>query len=333
MSHQRFHWLEKLQVQLASAAAFGVVYFWLWRLLRPWDPEASLAFIPYGNAHQLLVLAGVVWALAAAAALVTTRSRPEGAMAAVLIGTAGFSLRSAPIRTLLWLQDDNFRGLFSRLLAETVLLAGVLIGSAVIIVIVRRIIRAARPGWVWQDPLANISEAERSAADKAKSDQTGAKLAMEPGPVNWIVIRGGRQYGRKLTGAQYAAQGLLCLAIMLAITVVLVLVLLRTSDRGQIVFALLAANFLAMLVAHQVFPSPYSMVAWLAPMLIGMLFYALAAVSAINSGVNAWSQVSPYAGVLPIDWMTAGAGGGVLGHWVSERIHELRHFEKHEKGQ
>jgi hypothetical protein len=120
---------------------------------------------------------------------------------------------------------------------------------------------------------------------------------------------------------------------MLAMTAALVIILLRTSDRGQIIFALLVSNFLAMLLAHQFFPSPYSIIAWMAPMLIGVLFYCLAAMSSIHYGVNAWTQVSPYAGALPIDWMTAGAGGGVLGHWISQRIHELRHFEKQEKGE
>jgi hypothetical protein len=42
--------------------------------------------------------------------------------------------------------------------------------------------------------------------------------------------------------------------------------------------------------------------------------------------------VQPYAYALPIDWMTVGEGGALLGYWVSQRIHEIRHFEKAQKG-
>lgn len=297
MTQRKFHWLEKLQVQLASAAALFIVYFWLYPLVRPWDPNAALAFVPYGGLGQLAMLAGIVWALAAVAALLTTKSRPQGAMVAALIGAGGFCLRSPQMRTLLWLQGDGYAGLFFKLIGETVLLTVVLLGAAVIIAAVRRAVEAIQPAWMWSDPLLDAPQEKKSHRDRL-------------------------------------FQALSCVGLMLALAIVLVIVLLRTADRGQIIFALLTANLLGMLAAHQVFPARSSVVAWVGPMLIGVLFYILAVVGALthsDAGANLWASVTLYANPLPIDWMTAGAGGGVLGYWISERIHELRHIERHEQ--
>lgn len=304
---RKFHWLEKLQVQLASAVALGIVYFGLYRYFRPWDPDAAIAFLPYGSFAQLALLAGVVWGLAAVAALLTTHSRPEGAMVAALIGASGFALRSPPMRTLLWQQPDGYRGLFLQLVGETALLAVVMLVAVAIIAGVRRAIAAVKPEWVWQNPMAGASPA---------SKQPGGE---------------GRRTAGSSTG-RFVSDSACCMGLGLVVSVVLVLVLLRSPDRGQVIFSLLAANLLGVLVAHQVFPARTTVAAWLAPMLVGMAFYVLAAVSSIHSGPNAWASVDLTATALPIDWMTAGAGGGVLGYWISERIHELKHFENQEKG-
>lgn len=300
MTQRKFHWIEKLQVQLASAAALLIVYFWLYPLVRPWDPNAALSFLPYGGWAQFAMLVGIVWGLAAAAALLTTKSRPQGAMVATLIGAAGLSMRSPQMRTLLWLQGNDFTALFSKLIGETLLLAAVLAGAAAIIVAIRRAVGAAKPGLMWTDPLADAPKPEL--------------------PRDQAIMR------------RFAG-----FALMLAISIILILVLLRTSDSGQVIFALLTANFLAVLAAQQSFPTRSSVSAWAGPMLIGILFYLLATFGAMafpqgqQAGPNLWANVMLYACPLPIDWMTAGAGGGVLGYWISQRIREIKHIDKTEK--
>ena len=54
----------------------------------------------------------------------------------------------------------------------------------------------------------------------------------------------------------------LCFMMALGLTLCLVWLLARSSDRGQILFALVAGNFLATLIAYQVFPSRLSWAAW-----------------------------------------------------------------------
>ena len=120
-----------------------------------------------------------------------------------------------------------------------------------------------------------------------------------------------------------------CLGLGLVVALVLLMLLMRSSDRGQILFALLAAFLSASAIAHQVFPTPHSIVVWGMPMLVAIGLYALAAFTA-GHGEGAWIGLPKYAGALPVDWLTAGCGGALIGYWISERIHELRHIQRGE---
>ncbi|MFB3892123.1 MAG: hypothetical protein ACE15C_08890 [Phycisphaerae bacterium] len=349
MSHRKTHWFEKAQVQLATAAALAVVYFVLEPATRPWDPQAAVAFVPYGRYGALAVFAGVVCLLAACAALLTVSSRPEGALLAALIGVGGFSLRSPQIRTLMWLEGDGTSGLFGQLILEMLLLVVVLAAASIVIFAARRIVWAIVPAAVWQDPLEDLTDEERQEVlkeDKAKvqarADMAGAHAAAGGAILGFVVAIVYPIYEAMLRRGSYAAgterglgmearRSVSCLAVACLVCVPLLWLLMRSGLRGQIIFALLVSNSLGILLGHQFFPTRHALVAWAMPMLIGILLYALAAASAIKGGANAWVHVSDLYQALPVDWLTAGAGGGVLGFWVSERIHEMRHFERKEK--
>ena len=149
MDHQRLHWLEKFQVQIAAGIALAAVYFAVWPTFRPWDPELPLTFLPEGSWGSMVLLAVLVWVLAAAASVVTVTGRPEGALFVTLVGTAGLSLNSSRIRSLLMLRQDNLSGLFASLALELVLLAVVVMVAALIVGLVRSAVSAVRPGWLW----------------------------------------------------------------------------------------------------------------------------------------------------------------------------------------
>jgi hypothetical protein len=120
-----------------------------------------------------------------------------------------------------------------------------------------------------------------------------------------------------------------CLAATVLYSSIMLMLLMQSTRRGQIIFALFASFLLATLIAHQQFATQFSVVSWASALLTGVLFYTLAIAKSGHVEPNVWTAVQESARALPIDWMTAGGAGGVLGYWISERIHELKHIERH----
>ncbi len=107
------------------------------------------------------------------------------------------------------------------------------------------------------------------------------------------------------------------------ISIILLSLLLRSSQRGQILFALFASFLLGTLAANHFFPRSRSIVSWIVPVLVGIVYYALAA-NTVGGSVEGWIDVPNYGYVLPIDWVTAGSAGSALGYWIIARMRELR---------
>jgi hypothetical protein len=336
MKHERHHWLEKLQVEFAGTAALAITFFIIGTLHGSWDPQWPATYVSTGSFGGLLNFALLVWILATACAILTISARPEGALFATLVGAAGVSLHSAPIRVLFWSKEASLAGMFIQLIVELVVLFVIVLGAVHIIHQIRALFTRLCPNWMWrgritaENVIADPTDA-LTAKKKLKEFADGASLL-------------GRIFGRILgpEGMPFVSPGqeaksrktaLVCTISCLAATVlyssILLMLLMRSSHRGQIIFALFASFLLATLIAHQQFATRFSLAAWAAPLVTGIVFYMLAMASSGNTGTNIWIEVQPFARALPIDWMTAGAGGSVLGYWISERIHELRHIERH----
>lgn len=334
--HHRIHLLEKLQVELVGLLALVAVYYWLWPVIRWPDHSTAVAFIPTGSMSAAARLAGVVCLLAAVCAVATVSSRPLGAMLAAQVGICGVSCHSAGLRTLFWLdQDASAAGLFGLLMAEIVMLTGVFFLAGVVIALVRKCIEAAAPKWVWKDPLAELSERQRSRM-VPDPPESGLATAL-PSPLRELLVhfwrKGTRHAGRRRWDRSMFLRCVACVLAGSIMAVVPLLLVMRSTERGQVLFALVASFLVAGLVAHQRFPVPYTIVGVLMASVTAVVFYTMAAMSAIGSGPRAWMLLPTYANALPIDWLTAGGGGGVIGFWISERIHELRYVEQHQQDQ
>jgi hypothetical protein len=296
MDHHRFHWLEKVQVQLATLLSLALVYYVSWSYMEPRDPGGPVSFAATGSYGQMILFALTVWALAAVGAVLTVSARPEGAMLAAFIGAGGVSLHSTSIRPLLWNWAGRLSGLYWVLIVEMILLGLLVSLTVVVVVLLRRLIERFKPSWAWRPPL--VAGLPPAAA--------------------------GQHRGRP----QQLARCAYCLLLGVFGSAVLLLLLMQSGERGQTLFAVLISFVLSSLVAHQVFPSCSSAVAWATPVVTGVMFYALASASLSGVPPDAWAKTPFYAYALPVDWMTAGGGGALLGFWTSQRIHEFRHFEK-----
>jgi len=340
MKHERHHWLEKLQVEFAGGAALAFTFFAVGPMHGWWDPQWPATFVSTGSFLGLLKFALLVWVLAAVCAAITVSSRPEGALLSTLVGAVGVSMHSEPIRVLFWARPEALGGVFAQLIAELLILFAVVVVTIHIIRLVRGAMARVRPDWMWKGRITAETVAmdsrghEEPLAEKPQS--VSARLLWALSPVGGafadqadhrraVVSPGGESLKRKAE----LTQMLSCMAATVLCSSIMLMLLMQSSNRGQIIFALMASFLLATLIAHQQFATRFSVTAWAAPIITGVLFYALSIASSGRLGANAWIKVQFFARALPIDWMTAGGAGGVLGYWLSERVHELKHIERH----
>jgi len=320
-------------LRLIAGAVLALVYLVISPLFRTPDPGGPIAFLTNGSFGQLASFAFLLWGLAAVCAAATANSRPESAMVATLIGAGGISLRSGQIRRLLWTHMADTDVLYYKLVLEVILLGLLVIVADAVIGLVRSGIRRVRPRWVWMDPLRNLPGERRFELGRADpGDSWWARDTIVIALLVQAIRRTKKAPSRgKTFPRELLARSASFLCVALVIAGVLLLALARSDRRGQILFALFASFFLGALVAHWLFPSPGGRAGWVLPIILGVCAYVLAGGSAIGSPPQGWIEVRNYARALPIDWLTAGGGGAMLGYWVGARMQESRHFQRQQQ--
>ncbi len=286
--------MEKLAIQVTGVAALGVGYFLLWPLVRGADGSGPMTFLVSDGIGRLGVFAVGFWLIAAACGMLTFACRVSGSMAAALAGPVGLCLRSGQMRDILWIHGEFVGGLYMTLIAELLILAAIAFVGWLIINFVRGLIRSGPKSFATLLIPPSPDKPSTSAAD-------------------------GKTAGQTLVS---------CVAILVGVSIAMLISLMRSADRGQVIFALVASFFLAFLLAGQLFPSRYAVLGWLLPLAVGVAAYAIAAVSALPEGPQSWVSTSMYARALPIDWIAAGGTGAALGEWISLRVHRARILEQ-----
>ncbi len=322
--------MEKRQVQLATAGGLLIVYLLLWSSLRAWDPAAPVSIVAKGGYAAFGVVALTVLALAAVCGVITVGLRPASALLATLIGAAAVSIRSPSIRALLWSHQDQFDMLFAKLIGEVLLLASLVACASLIIYLIHRVASRLNPKWGWRERADKLAGKQE---DDEYSDAGGADAASPP--LLLAVIRVTRlasvEKAKRRQATAVVVQALYCIGLGTLIAIAMVLVVMKSSDRGQIIFALLVSSFVAAFAAYEIFPARSNLPGMAMVVLSAVALYALAAVMSISGIHNAWTGVKPFGQALPIDWLTAGGGGALLGYWVSSRAKEVKHGQQIEE--
>ena len=99
-------------------------------------------------------------------------------------------------------------------------------------------------------------------------------------------------------------------------------VMVYGSERGQIIFAALAAGFLSTLAAHQSFRPSKAIFCWLALPLVGLVGYLVLAGQGSPAGEILPN--SPLGNFLPLDFVGPGVLGGMLGLLLSHKLFRNR---------
>jgi hypothetical protein len=334
MNYKRFHLFEKMQVLVAGGGLLAVVFFFLGRLFQPADPLGPLAMLPNGNFAKLLLAGAMLLVLAVITGAMTTHSRPEGGLLTALIALGGLALLSYPIDTLLWRYSGPRSGLYAQLILEVLLLGVAVTLAEWIVTLIRALLASVNSGWVWNDPLDQITDEQRKILRQSQvhlrwdSDiLAGNDLLLPPGVRNTLVgnlwsLLGGQKdvrTARHHVAVKALRRGISCLLLGVVAGVILISLLMQSDQRGQILFSLFAGFVLAALAAQHVFPTRAMFVAWLMPIVTAVVFYLLAALTR--------GAIRPQFEALPIDWITAGCSGSLLGFWIAGRMRESRIFD------
>jgi len=286
---------------------------------------------------RLLALAAMAAGLGLACGLLTVTARPETAALTLALGLGGLSLRSQRISTMLRAREDAMSSLYWRLAIELVVLLAVFFIAASLAGLARRIGGSLFRRLVWQDPLLELDDERREQynrqIEQAKAQQASSNrsvltvLNVLALPFGVVVVPGLKQLRtERLLDRDTAARGAMGIMASGIIAAMIFFLLLRSPQRGQILFAVFVSCFLGVFLGQLLVPTRANLAAWIVPMALGVFLYVLG-VTAVSSGRGAWMDVEKYYQVLPVDWLTAGLGGGMLGHWIDQRMREAKYLE------
>lgn len=319
MSQQRWHILEKIQVEVAAVAALAAMYFVFWPYIKPPDVDGTAVFWPLGAYGQLFTFAAVTWLIAACAAVLTTTARPQGALLATLVGAGGGCLHSQSMRLLL-MRFSPPGVLLRPLIGEMACMAVIVLVASLIIRLVRLAIGQIQPSWLRPDSLAEQAVPARPPRPFTHGWQTALAMILtgHRSPDTLLLSpRGRRSIGDVIT-ASVANLGL-----TLLIGLVLIWVFVFQPARGQLLFGVAISFFLAATLAAYLFPISFSGPCWIAPLLLGVFFYARSSTIG-DLGPLTWTHVDCFTHILPVDWLSAGCGGAVGGYWLACRLHDTK---------
>jgi hypothetical protein len=121
-------------------------------------------------------------------------------------------------------------------------------------------------------------------------------------------------------GDESASQRLLALATQAVVTALVMVLLVQTGEKAQVLVSLGIASYLGTLVAHGLFPTRPSVWYWGGPFVVGAAGYLMAYVGSGNWMIGEVGGYAPALGrPLPLDYAGAGTTGAILAYWASRR--------------
>jgi hypothetical protein len=121
-------------------------------------------------------------------------------------------------------------------------------------------------------------------------------------------------------------QRLLALATQAVVMALLMILLVKSDRKAQVLWSVGISSFLATIAAHNIAPSRPSVWYWGGPLVVGVIGYVLTYASGDPSWqvgiVGGW--VPELARPLPLDYAGAGTAGAIIAYWMSRRWQRAR---------
>jgi hypothetical protein len=132
-------------------------------------------------------------------------------------------------------------------------------------------------------------------------------------------------------GDESATQRALAVLTQAIVMSLVMLVLVQTDKKAQVIVSVAIAAYLGTLVAHALFPTRPSVWYWGGPLVVGVAGYLMAYVGSRDWMIGQIGGYAPALGrPLPLDYAGAGTAGAIFAYWTSRRWARNRDIESTE---
>ena len=312
--------IRALLVMALGAAIFGVIG---WPLVAPFEPGGCLTVVLHFRSLAVLGVALGLAVVAAALALLIARPYARNiAQLAVPTGLCAWAVLTGGMDRLLLSNVDSQERvrMFHYLAADAVIwFVPVALGSVIVL-------------WICEK-FGSYDASKESGPAKTGGHTAPAASDAQVGLVPTAV-----------TG-HVVVRHLVSLGVTCLVAGVLLPVFARsgraqmegfaaswftvTPDKGQVVFALIAAFGLAAFASHQLFAAPLWCLLLSCPVVAIWVYVGTAHTPQSGALAEAGAHFLPvgraYAGILPVQYIAVGALAIILGRWCSTATHFVRH--------
>lgn len=292
------NWLDKLRLGAACAVAAAIFWSVGWIAADLTDPLGGVSLTnrdtPWVGWLELVGLAAITAPIAVAIAGAVL---PDAGAFAVAFGLAVLSMRSGQVSDLQRYAEGSA--------GEFYLPLGVEMAGWLVAMVVAMLAGGWVEAWFLPEPPGESDEPSPRDPRPAKAVRPVVSLGMA------AATGSSRPRGELSTGAISAAVSVLA-------GWGLIWLLGNPSDhwilKGQVLFSVSAAMFVAALFSHQIFQCRLNLWFVLAVGILGLLGYGLAAAG----------SPSALSRMLPLEYISAGTAGAVAGTWFSQRVVESK---------
>jgi hypothetical protein len=305
------HFFEKVRVCTGCAIAAALFVTVGWTIARPVDPQMPLTFALSGGggptvAMTIALLAAVA---AAVATVVASRTMHHAGVVAVAIGLAVMTTRGGTMLELLMyygVGQTERRRLAMALLIDLALWAGAMACAWLSEQLVQRWIGSASPSP--DDVVNTTSHPDRGAKGKDASAPSG------------LLLRHG-----------FLGAGIAAVVAWIVISLTITRTPASVVQRGQVYFALALGCGLGAVAGTQLWPRGRAVWYALSVLVLAMIAYAwMYARPLLDVGEGYYAQLAttppnPLVRALPVEFMSVGVAGALVGYWFGLRIYRNRH--------
>ena len=315
VNRSRLFW-DKFPVWVIGFCLLGLTYWPLRGMFYSADPVGpSMLDFPGGLFLTIFLLISAIVIVP-----FTISERTTSSLFALFLASGGVCLRSGRLNELI-VPASQTQAVFGQFIATTIWLLGIAAVLTFAIQFLRKIVRKFLSALAYKPLFQCMSKDEFDRLPELKRDNPEVEKYMQAN-VEYIptdFAPDNKDAGKTPALKEFLPELAGFIVTVAAVGVIVSAVLMRSAERGQLIFSLLAGFTLAGYLAGKLFPTRRTQFAWCGAGLGALIIYVIAYFTQANVPLN---NVMPQFQALPCDWFSAAGAGALLGAWLNQRAED-----------